>query len=55
VEECIDNNKYRGRTSFQAPEVDGVTDIHSENQSIGSFVHVRIKAASEYDLMGKAV
>jgi ribosomal protein S12 methylthiotransferase len=55
VEECIDNNIYRGRTFFQAPEVDGVTDIHSENQPIGSFVHVRIKAASEYDLMGQAV
>ena len=55
VEECIDSNLYSGRTFFQAPEVDGVTDIHSENQSIGAFVHVRIKEASEYDLMGNAV
>jgi ribosomal protein S12 methylthiotransferase len=55
VEECIDNNLYSGRTFFQAPEVDGVTDIHSENQSIGSFVHVRIEEASEYDLIGNAV
>jgi ribosomal protein S12 methylthiotransferase len=55
VEEAIDNNLCRGRTFFQAPEVDGITDIHSENQSIGSFAHVRIEAASEYDLEGKVV
>ncbi len=55
VEASIDNNLYRGRTFFQAPEVDGITDIHSGNQSIGSFVHVRIEETSEYDLTGKAV
>jgi ribosomal protein S12 methylthiotransferase len=55
VEASIDNNLYRGRTFFQAPEVDGITDIYSGNQAIGSFVHVRIEEASEYDLKGKAV
>jgi len=55
VEEYMDNNFYKGRTFFQAPEVDGTTDIHSGNLSIGSFVHVRIEEASEYDLKGKVV
>ena len=55
VEESIDNNMYRGRTFFQAPEVDGITDICSGNPTIGSFVRVRIEEASEYDLMGNAV
>ncbi|MEJ2658347.1 MAG: 30S ribosomal protein S12 methylthiotransferase RimO, partial [Desulfobacterales bacterium] len=55
VEESLDNNRYRGRTFFQAPEVDGITDIHSANLHIGSFIHVRIEENSEYDLEGKAV
>ena len=55
VEESMDNNLYKGRTFFQAPEVDGITDIHSRNLPIGSFVDVRIEEASEYDLKGKAV
>ncbi|MBU0768179.1 MAG: 30S ribosomal protein S12 methylthiotransferase RimO [Proteobacteria bacterium] len=55
VEESMDNNLYKGRTFFQAPEVDGTTDIHSRNLPIGSFVHVRIEEASEYDLKGKVV
>ena len=55
VEESMDNKLYKGRTFFQAPEVDGITDIHSRNLPIGSFVHVRIEEASEYDLKGKVV
>jgi len=55
VEESMDNNHYKGRTFFQAPEVDGITDIHSRNLPIGSFVHVRIEKTSEYDLKGKVV
>jgi len=55
VEESINNNLYKGRTFFQAPEVDGITHIHSRNLHIGSFVHVRIEEASEYDLKGKVV
>ena len=55
VEESMDNGFYKGRTFFQAPEVDGITDIHSRNLPIGSFVHVRIEDASEYDLKGKVV
>jgi len=49
------NHLYKGRTSFQAPEVDGITDIHSRNLHIGSFVHVGIEEAFEYDLKGKVV
>jgi len=55
VEEPVDSNRYRGRTFFQAPEIDGITDIHSGIQPVGSFVRVRIDDASEYDLKGKAV
>ena len=51
----MDNNFYKGRTFFQAPEVDGTTDIHSRNLPIGSFVHVTIEEAFEYDLKGKVV
>jgi len=55
VEESMGNNRYKGRTFFQAPEVDGITDIRSRNLPIGSFVRVRIEEASEYDLKGKVV
>jgi ribosomal protein S12 methylthiotransferase len=55
VEESMGNNLYRGRTFFQAPEVDGITDILSRNLHIGSFVHVKIEEASEYDLKGRVV
>jgi ribosomal protein S12 methylthiotransferase len=55
VEEPLGNNLCRGRTFFQAPEVDGITDVHSGNQLVGSFVLVKIEEASEYDLTGKAV
>ena len=55
VEESIGSNLYRGRTFFQAPEVDGVTNIYSGTQTVGSFIRVRIENAFEYDLKGKAV
>ena len=55
VEESMGNNLFKGRTFFQAPEVDGVTDIHSRNLDIGSFVRVKIEEASEYDLKGNVL
>ncbi len=55
VEKWADNTYYKGRTFFQAPEVDGMTDIHSADLQIGSFVNVKIEDASEYDLTGKVV
>lgn len=55
VEEETDNHLYKGRTFFQAPEVDGTTVIHSKPLEIGAFVRVRIDKAFEYDLEGKTV
>jgi len=55
VEDSLDNDLYIGRTFFQAPEVDGITEIHSRNLTVGSFVQVRIEKASEYDLKGIVV
>lgn len=43
-----------GRTSFQAPEVDGLTYFYSSRPlRPGSLAAVRITAASPYDLFGK--
>lgn len=45
---------YIGRSSFDAPEIDGVVYVHAENKiEIGSFVHVNITDALEYDLIGE--
>jgi len=55
VEETVENNLYRGRTFFQAPEVDGTTYIQSEQLKIGAFVRVKITGALEYDLTGEVV
>lgn len=44
---------YRGRTSFQAPAVDGALYFRSPQPlQPGSWVRVRISAASPYDLFG---
>lgn len=59
IEEGPVDGHYIGRTSFQAPEVDGVTFIQSdgpggESSEIekGSFIMVKITEAFEYDLTG---
>lgn len=45
---------YIGRSSFDAPEIDGVVYVHARSkQEIGSFVHVNITDALEYDLIGE--
>ena len=49
------NGHYIGRTSFQAPEVDGITFIRSDEVEKGSFVMVKITDAFEYDLTGVPV
>lgn len=47
---------YAGRTQYDAPEVDGVVDVHSSKTlPIGDFVQVKITDASEYDLAGEAL
>ena len=53
VENSTGENLYNGRTFFQAPDVDGMTYIHSEQLEIGSFVRVRVSNALEYDLTGE--
>lgn len=47
---------YGGRTSFDAPEVDGAVYVHSHRPlKPGEMVPVTIQDAYEYDLVGKAV
>ena len=47
---------YRGRTSFQAPEVDGLLYFRSPRPlRPGSWAQVQVTAASPYDLYGTAL
>lgn len=55
VETEAKKNLFTGRTFFQAPEVDGITYIHSEKLSLGAFAGVRVTDVLEYDLMGDIV
>jgi len=55
VENTTGENLFNGRTFFQAPDVDGITYIHSDRLEIGSFVGVRVADAFEYDLTGEVV
>jgi len=59
VEEKPEDNLFIGRTVFQAPEVDGITyihsNIHSKQLQIGEFADVLITDTLEYDLIGDAV
>ena len=55
VEEGPEDNYYKGRTVFQAPEVDGITYIAANDLQIDSFVDVKIISATDYDVTGKRV
>ncbi len=59
VEESLDSHLFAGRAKFQAPEVDGISYISTENSSfslkIGNFADMRVTDAMEYDLMGVVV
>ncbi|HUV49612.1 MAG TPA: 30S ribosomal protein S12 methylthiotransferase RimO [Anaerolineae bacterium] len=55
VEEKGKDNIFLGRSAFQAPEVDGVTYINSDQLQAGCFASVKITDALEYDLIGEAV
>lgn len=44
---------YVGRTSFQAPEVDGETIIRGEGLTIGDFASVTIREVHDYDIVGE--
>jgi ribosomal protein S12 methylthiotransferase len=52
AEEHPEKGVFIGRTAFQAPEVDGITFIRSEDMRIGHFIDVKIEDTLEYDLMG---
>lgn len=54
VEENPEAGLYLGRTEFQAPDVDGLTFVYSDNLVVGDFVEVTITDAHEYDLSGEA-
>jgi ribosomal protein S12 methylthiotransferase len=43
---------FRGRTSFQSPEIDGVVYVSEGDAEPGTFARVRITEAGEYDLRG---
>ncbi len=57
IEQCLEPNLYAARTRFQAPEVDGLTFVHTDQRdksvSIGDFKEITITEALEYDLVGK--
>jgi ribosomal protein S12 methylthiotransferase len=55
IEETTDDPKvYVGRTSLDAPEVDGVCYVHTEGEllEVGQFIKVKIDDAMEFDVMG---
>jgi len=58
LEEQLDSGAYTGRTSFQAPEVDGMTYIQTKatwpyDLKPGCFIQVRMTDTIEYDLIGE--
>jgi ribosomal protein S12 methylthiotransferase len=55
IETAPEDGFVCGRTQFQAPEVDGVTDVRIGRKTppIGAIVPVRITDAMEYDLSGE--
>jgi ribosomal protein S12 methylthiotransferase len=55
VEEKQKNNIFSGRSTFQAPEVDGITYINADRLQVGCFAHAKITDALEYDLIGEVV
>ena len=56
IEEVLENNEYLGRTSADAPEIDGAVYFYSRfSRNIGNIVTVAINNAIEYDLMGEEV
>ena len=57
IEEVAEEGKILvGRTAFDAPDIDGVVYVHTtKNLEFGSFVHVKINDALEYDLIGELI
>lgn len=55
VETQLQNGQYIGRSTFQAPEVDGVTYIDGNSLTTGAIIPVKITKALDYDLVGEPV
>ncbi len=50
----IAGNLYAGRGYYQAPEVDGITMVKSNNKlQPGEFVQVKLQGVREYDMIGE--
>ncbi len=50
----MDNQLYVGHAAFQAPEVDGVTLVQSQEKlKLGTIVPVIMKAVRDYDMLGE--
>lgn len=50
----FDEKYYVGRTSYQVPDIDGITYIKSDKElTIGDFVNCTIAKSKEYDLIAK--
>lgn len=47
------NNNFKGRTKFQAPEIDGEVIVERGKALPGEFITVKITNAIEYDLYGE--
>ena len=54
IEEKPETGLYIGRTAFQAPEVDGLTFVHTDHLTLGRFATVTITDTLAYDLNAKA-
>ena len=51
-----DENAYVGRTYMDAPNVDGLIFINTEEELMsGDFARVRVTGALEYDLIGELI
>ena len=57
VEGCAEGtgSLLKGRTYFQAPEIDGLVYMNEGIAEPGTFARVRITEACEYDLRGAIV
>jgi ribosomal protein S12 methylthiotransferase len=54
IDEMTDKG-YIGRSSADAPEIDGAVHVTGKNLKQGDIVQVKITSSDEYDLFGKAV
>lgn len=56
IEGKLNEGTFFGRTSKDAPEIDGLTFIESaEELPLGEYINVKIEQAKEYDLVAKLV